>query len=135
MKIKSINRKLAVTLLMASMTGFIVTLGAAAIGSFLMAGEKVSESAESIIVALALLMGGLMSALFAVKRGQGSRLILSLAGAGGYFLLLLICGAVVFGGIRSGVGITVMMVLGSAFVVWVMGLKGNKNAKYRIPKL
>ena len=135
MKIRGFNGKMVTTLLLAALTGFVVSLGTAAVGSFLVAGEKVGESAESIIVVIALLMGSLVSALMAVKRGQGSRIVMSLAGAGGYLLMLLCCGALVFDGIRSGVGMTVLMVLCSAFVVWIMGLKGSKKSKYRLPKL
>ena len=135
MKIRGFNGKMVTTLLLAALTGFVVSLGTAAVGSFLVAGEKVGESAESIIVVIALLMGSLVSALMAVKRGQGSRIVMSLAGAGGYLLMLLCCGALVFDGIRSGVGMTVLMVLCGAFVVWIMGLKGSKKSKYRLPKL
>ena len=135
MKIRGFNGKMVTTLLLAALTGFVVSLGTAAVGSFLVAGEKVGESAESIIVVIALLMGSLVSALMAVKRGQGSRIVMSLAGAGGYLLMLLCCGALVFDGIHSGVGMTVLMVLCGAFVVWIMGLKGSKKSKYRLPKL
>ncbi len=135
MKIKGFNGKMVTTLLLAALTGFVVSLGTAAVGSFLVAGEKVGESAESIIVVIALLMGSLVSALMAVKRGQGSRIVMSLAGACGYLLILLCCGALVFDGIRSGVGMTVLMVLCGAFMVWIIGLKGSKKSKYRLPKL
>ena len=127
--------KTVIALLIAALTGFVASLTTAVVGSYLIAGETVGESAETIIVVLALLIGCLVSAFMAVKRGQGSRMVMSLAGAGGYLLVLLCCGALVFDGIRGGVGMTALLTLCGAFVVWIMGLKGSKKSKYRLPKL
>lgn len=135
MKRKGFNGKMLTALLFSALTGFIASLAVAAVGSYLVASEKVGESAVTIIVVIALLLGSLVSAFMAMKRGQGSRLVMSLAGAGGYLLVLLCCGALVFDGIRGGVGMTALMALCGAFAVWIMGLKGSKKSKYRLPKL
>ncbi len=135
MKRNGLGGKTVTALLIAALTGFVASLAIAAVGSYLVAGETVGESAETLIVVLALLAGSLVSAFMAVKRGQGSRMVMSLAGAGGYLLVLLCCGALVFDGIRGGVGMTALMALSGAFVVWIMGLKGSKKSKYRLPKL
>lgn len=134
MKMKDLNGKFFSRLILAALSGFCASLGIAAVGSVLVSGEKIGESAEPIIVVIALLMGSLISALMTTKQVQGSRIIMSLTGAGSYFLVLLCCGALVFDGIRSGVGISLLMALCSALVVWIMGPKGSKKAKYRLPK-
>lgn len=134
MKNTKFQPKILIALLIAGTIGFSVSLLISAIGSYLIEEEMVEEGAESVIVTLALLMGSISSAIIAVKRGQDNRLAMSLSGAGAYFLMLLCCGALAFGGIDSGVGVTVMMVLGSALIVWIFGLKGNKRVKYRLPK-
>lgn len=135
MKGKGFNGKIVVTLLIASLLGLAVSLLVAAVGGYLVEAETVGQSAENGFVVTALLLGSLAAAMVAVKKGQGARIVLSLAGAGTYFLLLLCCGALVFDGIRSGVGMTALVVLCAALVVWIFGLKGNKKTKYRLPKL
>ena len=135
MKNTKFNPKIMITLLIAGIIGFSVSLLVSAIGGYLIDAETVGEGSENAFVALALLMGGLSAAIIAIKRGQSNRLAMSLGGAGAYFLVLLCCSVLAFDGIRSGVGVTVLMVLGSALIVWIFGLKGNKKAKYRLPKL
>lgn len=135
MKGKGFNGKIVVTLLIASLLGLAVSLLVAAVGGYLVEAETVGQSAENGFVVTALLLGSLAAAMVAVKKGQGARIVLSLAGAGTYFLLLLCCGALVFDGIRSGVGMTALVVLCAGLVVWIFGLKGNKKTKYRLPKL
>lgn len=132
---KRINGKIVVTLLIAALIGFTVSILTAALGSYLVEAETLEVDAENGIVVIALLLGSLVSALISVKQGQGTRLVMSLAGAGSYFLVLLCCGVLIFDGIRDGIAMTGLVVLGAAFVVWILGIKGDKKAKYRLPKL
>ncbi len=131
---KDFRVKTVITLLVASLIGFAVSLLVTGIGSYLIEAETLGENAENGIVVVALLLGSVISAMIAVKREQGTRIILSLAGAGCYYLILLCCGALFFDGIRSGIGVTALVTLSGALVVWILGIKGQKKTKYRLPK-
>ncbi len=132
---KSFTSKLVVTFVMSLLIGLAVSMIAALIGSFLIEAEKIGEEAEDWIATLALLAGSLASSLTAAKRGEGPRIIMSLSGAAAFYLGLLCCGAILFDGIKGGVGVTALLVFGGGLVIWLLGLRGNKKQKYKVPKL
>lgn len=135
MTVKSFAGKLVITLMLGLLTGLAVSMIVALIGSFLIETEKIGEDAGDWIAVLALLFGSLTSSLIAVKRSDGPRIAMSLAGAGAYYLSLLCCGATLFDGIKSGVVVTGLLVFGAGLIVCLLGLKGNKKSKYKVPKL
>lgn len=134
LKGKDFSVRIVITLSLASVIGFAVSLLIAGIGAYLIEAETLGVQAESGIVGVALLLGSSTAAIITVKREQGTRIILCLTGAVCYYLVLLCCGALVFDGIRSGIGMTALVVLCGALAVWLLGMKREKKAKYRLPK-
>jgi hypothetical protein len=128
-------KKMVMRLLVALILSLMVTAFVAGIGSYLIATEGLAESGESLICVIALLLSSVAASVVMVSGGNGTRILLCLAGSGVYYGGLLCCGALVFDGVKQGMGIHALVVAFGAIVVWLLGLRGGKKRPYKVPKI
>lgn len=126
---------LLISLIVAMLVGLIMTVAVAAIGTYLISSEKVSENAVDTIAVLSILLSSLTASFIVIGREQGTRLVSSFLGGAIYFLGLMAVAALAYDGVSTGVGITVLLVLCGSATAWLMGFGKGKKQKIRVPKL
>lgn len=129
------NMGIVSALLGALFVGMLVTMVTAMVMAALVSSQTVQYTAMNIGALAALLFGSIASSLAAAKRIGRQRLFMSVAGAGVYFLALLCGGVLLFDGVKSGVGVTALIVFAGALCVTFLGAKGEKRQKYKRPRM
>lgn len=104
-----------------------ITMILTAIVAGLINGEYLAESSIDIGVTVIQLLSSVVGAWAAYSLVKSRRLLVCLATGCGYYLLLLACTALFFGGQYQGIGISALVILAGDLVVGLLGLKGNKN--------
>lgn len=127
--------QLPAALLLALTVGLAVTLAAAVITASLISAETVTPEAVNVGSMAGLLLGSAAAALTAARKVGKLRLPMCMAGAAVYFLGLLCCAALLFDGVKDGVGAAALVVLAGGLVVSLLGLKGEKRPKHKLPKI
>ena len=117
-----------------ALTSFAVTLLGAAVLSYLIVSERISEASVGYGAMIVLFLSSALGAWLAAARIKHRRLMVcSLAGIG-YYLLLLIVTVLCFGGEFSGMGISAIVIaLGSMFAMLPFLQKKQGKSKYKIP--
>ena len=129
------SMRLPLVLILAMLAGMFVTLIVLVIVAFLISSEKMAPTGANIGVTVSVLLGAMVtSAITAGKTGR-MRIIMSIAGAAVYLVMLFCLAAILFDGAKNGIGATVLTVLGSAMAVCLLGIKGKKRNGHRLPKM
>lgn len=108
-----------------------MTLGGSMIAAWLVSAEKIPESGIGYAALVILLLSSALGALAAVKRIKRQRMVVCMLSGLCYYLVLLACTALFFGGQYSGMGVTALVVLAGAGTIGLLGLKGEGNNKKR----
>ena len=122
-------------LLMSLVVGIAITVISIMLIATLISGEHTGESANNIMISITLFFSAAIAALTAVGKTKLQRLPACLAGAGTYFLGLILCGAMVFDGIKSNIGATLLVSAGGGLCMALLGRNKIKKGKYKLPKL
>lgn len=110
---------------------FVVTLAGCAVVSWLIAGEHMAEDSVGIAAMVMLLIAAATGSLTASTAIKTKGLPVCMITGAGYYLLLLACTALFFGGQYHGVILSGLMILAGSGLVALLGLKGRKGAKRR----
>lgn len=111
-----------------------ITLLGAMVVAWLVSRETIPESSVGYGTIVILLLSSILGSWAAVKKVKRQRLVVSLLTGLCYFLLLLACTALFFGGQYSGIGVTAIVILASSAAVGLMGLKGEGGHKMKRKK-
>ena len=114
----------------------LVTLAGAMIVAALVNRETIEESAIGYGAMVILLLASLSGTWLAVNRVKRQRMIVCGLTGAAYYLSLLACTALFFGGQYTGMGVTALVILAGCGTVALMGLRGNgsgikRQHKYR----
>ena len=114
----------------------LVTVVGSMLVAWLVSRESMPESAMGYGAMAILLIASALGAWLTAKRVKHRRLLVCALTGGVYYLCLLACTALFFGGQYSGMGVTALVVLAGCLSVGLMGLKGGKapgkrGGKYR----
>lgn len=109
----------------------IITLVLSCVLTWLILGEKMPESSMGYGIIGILLAAALSGALVSAKR-IGHRKMLVCLGVGlGYFLMLLMCTALFFGGQYQGLGVTAAVVFGGSGTAGLLASGGGKGKRQK----
>lgn len=120
-----------VALVAALLVSWAVTLLAAAVIAFLVAGERVGESGLSLMAVGAMVLSAVSGAVTGVRSAPNRQLPVSLACGGSYCLSLLGCNALFFEGQYQGIVPGLLTVMGASAAIGLMGLRKGQNFKRR----
>lgn len=110
----------------------VVTLITVGIMAQLVLGEKMKTEVIGYGSMATLLLSSAAGAWVAAKMVKHRWMVVCLGAGAVYFLTLLACTALFFGGQYEGVGVTFLVVLAGSGAVGLLGLKGeNSGAKKR----
>lgn len=124
------------TALMLGLAGGIsVTLIMGMISATLLASERIEMGSMDICAMASLLLGSAASSAIALGRVKKMRLPVSAAAGITYFAGLLSCGALMFDGVKGGVGVSLLVALAGAITVSFLWKGERKRTKIRSRKL
>ena len=129
------SMRLPVALIWALFAGLLVTVLVAMIFAAFISAETLDASGANMGAMAGLLLGAATASMVAAGKVSGMRLPMCMAGAGVYLLGLFICAAILFDGVRSGIGVSVLMVLGSGLAVSLLGMRKGKRVHHKLPKV
>lgn len=109
----------------------VITLLAVGTIAHLVLGGKMSAETIGYGSVVTLLLSSAAGAWVAARSVKHRWMVVCLGTGGIYFLMLLSCTALFFGGQYEGVGVTLLMVLAGSGAVGLFGLKGEGGAKKR----
>ena len=105
----------------------LVTLIGIGVISWMLSGEKMTESTQDYGVVLILLLSSATGVGTALSISKSKRLVVSILVGGGYYLLLLACTALFFGGQYQGVGVTALVILAGCIGTVLVGQLPKKK--------
>ena len=105
----------------------IITLLLTALGANLVSREMVDESFVNAAAVGILILSSIAGSMLAAAAAGHLRLQVSLTTAGVYFVALIGCTAMLFGGVYQGVGVTALAILGGGGAAALLGLKERKG--------
>ena len=132
---KDTRLKIPSALLLGLAVGLTVTGLVAAVTAFLIAGENIQEDGMGVAAMAAILLGALAAALVTVGKVKEMRLVMCLAAGAVYLLGLICCAAILFDGVKGGIGASAAVTFGGSLAVFLIGLNKGKRPKYKVPKL
>lgn len=119
------------------MQGLLVSWGLSvlfsAVTAALVLGGRVGEGAVSTAAVLTLLVASFVGASLTAAKTEKRRMVICLAEGGIYYLSLLGCNALLFGGSYQGTVPAFLTVLGSVLLAGFLNLK-RKSPKYKVKK-
>ena len=131
-RMKSRNSSAAVAIMRGVVTSVLVMICAAMIVAYLIAAEYICEESVGYGSCIGLLASAFLGALVG-SRGGEKHLLLSVATGFAYWAILLCATAVLFQGIYAGIGMTALLVLGSAGAAGLVGMgKGRTQGRRKI---
>lgn len=128
------NMKLPSSLIKGMIAGLITTLFVAVIVASLICVEAIGEETVDLGVMAATIIGSLICGLVAAGKTEKMRLVMCMAGCVAYYLVLLCCAAILFDGIKSGVGLGALLCVGGGLTAALLGAKKEKRSHYKLPK-
>ena len=128
-------KKAAGRYLLSAGFGLGVTVVAAMVFAYLVAGQVLPQSAMGWGAMVPVILGSAVSAVLWVMKYGGWSLVFCLGAGMVYLLGLTICGLVLFGKLGNGFLPTAALSLGSAMAVGLLGKRGGRKPAYRVPKL
>ncbi len=131
---KDSRAKIPIALLWGLGSGLGVSVALAMIGAALIAAEKMGETAVGWMAMLAVFLGSATTALVLTGRVKEKRFVMCMLGAAAYLVGLFCMSAVMFDGVKGGVGATAVLVLGGALVTFLLGKERQRKPKYKSPK-
>ena len=108
-----------------------MSLALSALGAELVSREVIAETSIDALTAAILILSAACGALLAVTVTGHHRLPVCMLAGGIYFLSLLSCTALLFGGVYRAVGVSGLTVLGGCGAVVLLGLKESGNRRGR----
>ena len=123
-------RRLPIAMTIGLAVGLATVLLVTAIGASLITSEKLPENGVDWISTVALLFGSAVSAATAAGKMRRNGLVICLGGSLTLYVALCCMSAVLFDGLKSGVGITALVMLIGGVVVWLVCLGKQKKRKY-----
>ncbi len=108
-----------------------LTLALAAVMSKMVLSKSMGEDAVGYGAMVTLLLSAALGAWLAAVKIKHRRMVVCLGVGGLYYLTLLACTAMFFGGQYQGMGVTALLVLAGSGAVGLMGLKGEKGSGKR----
>ena len=127
--------KIVLALLQGLLWGLAVTVLVAMIAAGLLSAEKIAEGNMGMVSTLAILLGSATTALITVSKAKQMRFVMCLVAGVVYLLGISGCAAILFDGIKGGLGATTVVILGGVLSVYLLGMKQGKQQKYRVPKV
>lgn len=101
--------------------------------AWLMQAEKIGEGQAGLCVAAILMIASSLGAMVAAGAAGRDRLLSCALSGLCYLIVLLSTNALFFGGQYAGVGVTVLLIMGTSLAAALLGLFGKKH-KYKIGK-
>lgn len=114
--------------------GLIVTIIGALITAWLIQAQVIEEDVTGFAAMVIILLSAVAAAAVAAGKGASMHLVMCLGGGGIYFLGLLCNAAILFDGVRAGVIPSACAALGGSMLVYLLGMKGGRRKKYKIPR-
>ena len=127
--------KIVLALLQGLLWGLAATVLVAMIAAGLLSAEKIAEGNMGMVSTLAILLGSATTALITVSKAKQMRFVMCLVAGVVYLLGISGCAAILFDGIKGGLGATTVVILGGVLSVYLLGMKQGKQQKYRVPKV
>ncbi len=131
------NRKVtgtSSTMLVGLATGvggsLVITAAGSGLLAWLILGQKMPQSATGYGVMLLLLLASACGAWIAYRKIQRRRMLICGLSGVCYFVCLLACTALFFGGEYEAVGVTALVVLAGCLSVGLLGLAGKSRRGY-----
>ena len=109
----------------------VATLALSALAASLISRETISETSMDMVALAILILSSAVGALTAVKVTAHHRLPVCMASGCIYYLVLLSCTALFFGGVYSAVGVTGLAIFGGCGAVVLLGLKEGRRGGAR----
>lgn len=138
MELKKITSKKASAIpagvALGALASMCITLISCMVISFLVAGEKIGEGAIGTGAIITLVLSAAAGALTAALKVKHSRLIVCMISGCAYYLCLLCCTAVFFGGQYRGMGAAALAVLGGCLIAALPALKNGNISKKSFKK-
>lgn len=108
-----------------------MSLALSALGAELVSREVIAETSIDALTAAILILSAACGALLAETVTGHHRLPVCMLAGGIYFISLLSCTALLFGGVYRAVGVSGLTVLGGCGAVVLLGLKESGNGRGR----
>ena len=109
----------------------LITLAGAALIAYLMLKESVPENAVGYTSMIVLALASMAGSWLAAARIKRLRVQICMIAGACYYIFLLACTAMFFGGEYTGMGITAIIVFLSSAVVASIGVFGKKGLKIK----
>lgn len=127
--------KIPAALALGLTVGMVITVIGAVITASLIQAQTVGDDAAGIAAMVTILFGAAGASLAAAGKVPQMRFAMCLAGGGIYLLGLLCSAAILFDGVKTGVVPSVAVILAGSLAVCLLGMKGSRRPKYKVPKL
>ena len=114
----------------------LITLIGAMLAAWMLDKQIIPEDAVGYISLVILLASSSMGAFIAVNRIKHRKMMVCMVCAGCYYMMLLMCTALAFGGQYTGMGVTALAVMGSALAVGLISIREKKRrGNHRIQRV
>jgi len=121
------TRTLPVGIGIGMLISLVITVILSAIIAGMINGEHLAENLIDLGIIVIQLVSSAAGAWVAYSLVKSRRILVCLATGCGYYLLLLACTALFFGGQYQGMGMSALVILAGDLVIGLLGLKGNKR--------
>ena len=112
------------------MTSVIILIAGSLSVAWLMHTERAEMESLGYWIMGLMFMSGVIGAVVVKRKAKEKLLISCTIFAVALFLILLCAGALLFEGRMEGLGVTLLLIAGTAFATMLVGINRNKNRKY-----
>lgn len=116
-----------ISLAVGLMAGWITTLLLSTVIATMIAGERLQEDSISITAVITIVLASFIAAMYTAKYAGRNKLGMCIVSGGLYYLSLLCCTALSFGGSYCGLGSGVLTIIGSATVAGLLSIRQKKH--------
>lgn len=120
-------RALSVGVAIGMLVSLVITLLLTAVVGWMVSEERLQENSIDVGVIAIQVISAITGAAVAYSLVRSGRLLVCLATGAGYFLLLLACTALFFGGQYAGIWSSALAVLAGSLIVGLLGLREKKR--------
>lgn len=132
---KESRLKIPSALIMGLVSGVAVSILVAILIAILINAGNIQEGVLDVAAMVAILLGAMTAALVTVGKVKEKRFVMCIAAGAVYLLGLMMIAAVLFDGVKGGIGASAAVVFGGVLAVFLMGMNRGKRPKYKMPKL
>lgn len=122
-------------LLSGLVVGMLITVVGALITTWFVNAQIITEDSVGLASMVIILLSGMLTAAVTAGKGSPMRFLMCLAGGGIYMVGLLCIAAILFDGVKSGVIPTAFIAISGSIAVYLLGIKGGRRTKYKVPKI